>query len=474
MEINIIQRGFLKLSWKLLIYAAILLTIFLNILTVATVSTPYKNDETSLFEYSLCLEEKGNDNFLSNENKKSDHSTYCKILIHWNFNDSHVWFEMEAETLGYITFGFSSTPNLIHSDVIIAWITTNGTIYFRDSYMINDNLPLTDEYQDYQYSGKQNSTHTLLNFVRKRDTCDSMDFRLTPDTIYLHWSYHSSDPDISDSQNSFLFHGLVRGVRPVNLFNRYPNDFSKYGIEQIGYNNNIGNSTRSNTATIDKDSDGRKMGAETVRTFDLSIKVNTKTNNDELNKLKILSFASPYLCQLFKLPILSSSLNVDKKYHIIKRKLTIKSPNIMYSTPGYKIGNQVHDRDHDGEDTIKNAVKDKALKHAVLYSCSRDVDFSQTFPDLEGNIFPCYQQSFPAEMFYCNDIVTGYTLGGDEEFYWPPEAGHSMGTSSDAEYVMLELLIDQTKIPLSEISGVDEKARYEMGNTASKNEKGII
>lgn len=54
-----------------------------------------------------------------------------KYLISWNINDAEkiIYFEVTAQTLGYVGFGVSPTGGMTGADILIAGLYENGTGY---------------------------------------------------------------------------------------------------------------------------------------------------------------------------------------------------------------------------------------------------------------------------------------------------------------------------------------------------------
>ena len=55
-----------------------------------------------------------------------------KYIVCWNFNATHITFEVHVETAGYVGFGISPNGNMPHSDVVIGWVK-DGRTYFSVS-----------------------------------------------------------------------------------------------------------------------------------------------------------------------------------------------------------------------------------------------------------------------------------------------------------------------------------------------------
>ncbi|XP_067643544.1 MOXD1 homolog 2 isoform X2 [Eurosta solidaginis] len=117
--------------------------------------------------------------------------------ILWTIINQDITFEIQARTLGYVGFGFSPDGKLAGSDVALGWVD-KGQTYFQDRHIQrNGNFePIVDPSQDYILMlGYENSTHTVLRFRRKLDTCDTIhDIAITNNTMILVFMYGSRDP----------------------------------------------------------------------------------------------------------------------------------------------------------------------------------------------------------------------------------------------------------------------------------------
>ena len=53
-------------------------------------------------------------------------------IVFWNFNDTHITFEVHVKTKGYVGFGISSNGNMFPADVIVGWVK-DGVTHFSVS-----------------------------------------------------------------------------------------------------------------------------------------------------------------------------------------------------------------------------------------------------------------------------------------------------------------------------------------------------
>ncbi|XP_075163902.1 DBH like monooxygenase olf413 [Haematobia irritans] len=150
--------------------------------------------------------------------------------ILWKIINQDITFEIQARTMGYVGFGFSPDGNIAGSDMAIGWVD-RGHTYFQDRHIKKngDPEPIVDPSQDYiLMMGYENTTHTVLRFRRKLNTCDSVhDIAITNDTMRVLYMYNEQDPihgsfklgQLPDPASSF------RPYRPMLLIQRSPTNY---------------------------------------------------------------------------------------------------------------------------------------------------------------------------------------------------------------------------------------------------------
>ncbi|CAK9295378.1 unnamed protein product [Gordionus sp. m RMFG-2023] len=296
--------------------------------------------------------------------------------LKWAFDSEIIWFELILKGSNMMmknySLNFRANDLIEDGDQIYISIAKDGTVYLEDRHIVN-RMTIKDPSQDYRYYSKLSLDKISIHFSRNIYTCDANDIIFTNDTLYLVWKQEVNMPIFS----------LHNHVLPVYLFHHTPNSVKSQETQEEN--------------TIEK-----------VQ-FTLDLSDIFKSNN--------YSSGSNYLCQLFRLPSLTS------RHHIIKHKLL---GNLFAN---HKIGSD--------EEIIQNS-----LKHVGLHGCQ---------PDLQGHFYTdtsylCYQSTFPPNLFSCNEMISGWVKGGEKDFYWPPEAGYSIGAPGDSKYVLLEVLFDDTII----------------------------
>jgi len=95
-------------------------------------------------------------------------------------------------------------------------VDKRGRVHLTDRHAVGNNVPYLDTSQDLRLDwGLENDTHTVVQFFRAWDTCDSEDVKLGTDTVRLIWAYHDQDPL---DNTHLMYHTLTkRGHRSVYL-----------------------------------------------------------------------------------------------------------------------------------------------------------------------------------------------------------------------------------------------------------------
>ncbi|OWF40133.1 DBH-like monooxygenase protein 1 [Mizuhopecten yessoensis] len=172
--------------------------------------------------------------------------TTGQFWLFWTANTTHVIFETHVNTHGYIGFGISPNGKMFPADVIVGGVK-DGQTYFKDYHTTEHSPPVVDQSQDwFLIAGKETASGTVLTFVRKLNTCDSVgDMVITDDTTRLIFSYNPVDV------TSYIpYHGATRrGTKSVMLLSssltpedvNFPSDISTFDLVQDNYH--VPNST---------------------------------------------------------------------------------------------------------------------------------------------------------------------------------------------------------------------------------------
>nr|CAB3263919.1 DBH-like monooxygenase protein 1 homolog [Phallusia mammillata] len=205
--------------------------------------------------------------------------TAGKIVLHWNFNASHITFEVHGNTRGWVGIGFSENGNMIGADIIVGWVK-NGIGHLKDHHgTVRNEFPPLDAKQNVQLlASSEAEGWTVLKFQRLLDTCDKDDRILTADTTRVIFAYGNSDPQENDITRS-NYHGSSRGSKSV-VFMDTPSNAAK-----------------------------QRPQNEQHQTFDL------------LNDNVTLSSTESYNCRLLKIP------DSDSKFHVVKVEPVIQPGN---------------------------------------------------------------------------------------------------------------------------------------------------
>ena len=52
-----------------------------------------------------------------------------KVHLFWNYNDTHITFEIHSRACGYVGFGISPNGKMYPADMVIGWVKENK-VYF--------------------------------------------------------------------------------------------------------------------------------------------------------------------------------------------------------------------------------------------------------------------------------------------------------------------------------------------------------
>ncbi|KAK3087968.1 hypothetical protein FSP39_012921 [Pinctada imbricata] len=140
------------------------------------------------------------------------------FLLYWKFNATHITFETHVRTKGYVGFGFSTNGKMFPADVVTGWIK-DGVPHFQDRHTVGHSPPVVDASQDwFLLHGEENGFGTVLKMIRKLDTCDPNDMKISNDTIRAIFAYSPNDPA---DDNSITYHGPThRGAKSLMLLTR--------------------------------------------------------------------------------------------------------------------------------------------------------------------------------------------------------------------------------------------------------------
>ncbi|GLV45506.1 olf413 [Carabus blaptoides fortunei] len=180
----------------------------------------------AIFAWCLCV-------CAGVDSARWSHSAYLnpdyRLLWSLGPGPQDITFELQVRTLGYVGFGFSKDGQMAGADMVVGWVD-KGQVHFQDRHVKmfpgggTEREPEVDSSQDYQLLlGYENSTHTVLRFRRRLDTCDPNDLPITNDTMRVVWSYHSSDEPTGGAvgPGSLPAHShLTRGSQSLYLVQR--------------------------------------------------------------------------------------------------------------------------------------------------------------------------------------------------------------------------------------------------------------
>ena len=132
----------------------------------------------------------------------------------WNFTQTDILIEVHAKTTGWLGFGISPNGGMDGSDVVIAWIDSNGKANFTDRH-IRDRDVLIDEEQNWMPLGvMKRNEYLVAKFTRKIKICDKSgeDMDIPDGTPFVIYSYGTKF-----KENGDIGYHDSRGTKSVQL-----------------------------------------------------------------------------------------------------------------------------------------------------------------------------------------------------------------------------------------------------------------
>ncbi|PKU31563.1 dbh-like monooxygenase protein 2 [Limosa lapponica baueri] len=115
--------------------------------------------------------------------------------LRWDHDEQEMMsFELQVRKTGWVAFRFSPHGELPGSDIVIGGVFSNGSTYFSDYHVVDEETLEEDDSQDYQLlSVTENETSTTMLFKRQLRTCDPNDLDITMDTARLVTAFGPDD-----------------------------------------------------------------------------------------------------------------------------------------------------------------------------------------------------------------------------------------------------------------------------------------
>ncbi|XP_014815312.1 PREDICTED: putative DBH-like monooxygenase protein 2 isoform X2 [Calidris pugnax] len=113
----------------------------------------------------------------------------------WDHDEREMMsFELQVRTTSWVAFGFSPHGELPRSENVTGGVFPNGSIYFSDYHVVDEETLEEDDSQDYQLlSVTENETSTTVLFKRHLQTRDPNDLDITVDTACLVTAFGPDD-----------------------------------------------------------------------------------------------------------------------------------------------------------------------------------------------------------------------------------------------------------------------------------------
>jgi len=140
-------------------------------------------------------------------NLKEFSNSGVTFSVEWSVCDvDTLEMKMMGEGVGWIGVGFSESPSMPNTDIVIGGVNSDGSTYLVDTWASGRSTPSVDISQDYTFvSANESAISTTIEFTRLLNTDDTDDYELDGVARYLLWAIGGSD-DIS-------YHGSsLRGI----------------------------------------------------------------------------------------------------------------------------------------------------------------------------------------------------------------------------------------------------------------------
>jgi hypothetical protein len=117
-----------------------------------------------------------------------------------------------AKATGWVAVGFSRSQYMPATDVFMAGVLADGTVYGKDAFAFSRSPPVIDASQDVQLlDASESNGVTTYAFSRLLTTGDSADFDLRDGPYYILGAFHLTSDSLTDRHTSadayeFTFH----------------------------------------------------------------------------------------------------------------------------------------------------------------------------------------------------------------------------------------------------------------------------
>jgi hypothetical protein len=316
------------------------------------------------------------------------------FILNWNINvlTQEVTFNMDVGTAGWIGIGFSKDGYMAESDMIMAYIDSNGKPNAFDMYATGRSLPPLDTALGgtsdlTNIQGSYSNKRTNISFTRKLSTTDKYDYKITQGQKVNVLVALRDTGNPSTENGVFATHTKMISI-PTTLWS-------------------LGSDTQ---ASISSNPSSYEIMKINISPFIISNKRTT------------------YACQYFKIDEMLKSQKGYKtipKLHAYKFEPVIKSKfvhhMIIYSCLSPKAYME-------GIQDCLNSMDMYCTQPVALSGMSTS---SMEMPPLAGYMWGVeYTQVVMLEMHYDNpDLITGEDTSGFNVYYTPQLRKYNMGTA---------------------------------------------
>ncbi|XP_036614582.1 putative DBH-like monooxygenase protein 2 [Trichosurus vulpecula] len=129
------------------------------------------------------------------------------IYLRWDFDieTEVITFDLQVRTAGWVGLGVTNRYTNVGADLVVGGVLPNGTVYFSDQHLVDDDTLEEDGSQDAELQLlTEDAVYTTMRFSRPFRSCDSHDGDITSDTIRVLAAYGLDDTVKLERERTFV------------------------------------------------------------------------------------------------------------------------------------------------------------------------------------------------------------------------------------------------------------------------------
>ncbi len=138
------------------------------------------------------------------------------LIIHWRVVDGSIRIALVGRTTGWVSIGIDYSTAMADSDMIIGWVTSDGTVHVVDAFSTGPTGPhpadvdLGGTNDITSFGGKEINGITTVEFIRELDTGDTKDRPIPVNgTVKIIWAIGSTDSFNDPHTNTKRGYGTI-------------------------------------------------------------------------------------------------------------------------------------------------------------------------------------------------------------------------------------------------------------------------